>query len=369
MINEATPGGGQLHLLWLCEEISKKYKDFNITVLANESGFLTDECRKNNIRYHIIRIKRFPSLSQLFKLKQIFKNEQPDIVHVHGGVAALWVKLTKLIFGASFKIIYTYHGIHFHYFKNVFRKYAFWFVDFITKWQVDHFILISQSVYSLSQFYHLTGKNNSTIILNGIQEPGKKLGERDISDFRKTNNINASDFIIGTIARFDPAKGYSVFLDVAEKMTDKYHDIHFVIIGDGPERKSIEKRISTISGKTRIHLLGSITNASKYIECFNVFLLTSIFEGLGLVLIESFYFRRPVVASNIGGIPEIVSDGKNGFLVSVGNVDNFADRLTELYYDRQLSGKMGNSGYDLVMNSFGIERMTRETVEVYRKLL
>ncbi len=143
--------------------------------------------------------------------------------------------------------------------------------------------------------------------------------------------------------------------------------ISLVVVGDGPERSNLEKLARELGLGSRVHFLGYRSDVNKILPQFDIFTLPSFGEGFGLVLLEAMVCSKPVVASDVMSIPEIVQQGQTGLLVPTQDVSALAEALDTLIADPELRDRFGKAGFQRVRTEFTIERMVRKTAEVYRE--
>jgi glycosyltransferase involved in cell wall biosynthesis len=181
-------------------------------------------------------------------------------------------------------------------------------------------------------------------------------------------SLPLSDMIVGNVASFTPSKGLHYFLQAACKIRNKLPGVRFVIAGDGSLRPQLERLIIQFQLQDAVMLLGWRRDVPDLLKTFDVFLLTSLWEGLPRVLVEAALSGVPIVASNVDGVPEVAQDGENGFLVTPGDTDAMADRVVDLLRDQTLRRTMGQCGRALA-ESFSVEKMLHDYTVLYLDLV
>jgi glycosyltransferase involved in cell wall biosynthesis len=171
--------------------------------------------------------------------------------------------------------------------------------------------------------------------------------------------------VVGVVAALRPEKNLELFVEAAALIRLQVPDARFVIVGDGPERASIEGRIAELSLDGAVHLLGSRDDVPEVLSLFDVFLLSSRMEANPVSLLEAMASEVPVVAPRVGSIPETVEDGKSGMLVEPGDAQAMAGKVLGLLSDRRRAEAMGRAGREQVIARSSVERM----VEGYEGLI
>jgi glycosyltransferase involved in cell wall biosynthesis len=177
--------------------------------------------------------------------------------------------------------------------------------------------------------------------------------------------------VIGAVTRLLEQKGVHVLLQAFAACLRRYPRASLVIAGDGPARSELESQATVLGIENSLHFLGYVAHPElRYVmESFDVFALPTFGEGFGLVLLEAMALRKPVVATNVMAIPEVVTPGKTGLLVPPGDASALANALVTLLGDAALREELGRAGRQRALGEFTVERMVRQTVELYDALL
>ena len=182
--------------------------------------------------------------------------------------------------------------------------------------------------------------------------------------------------IILTVARLIDLKGIVYLIEAMPEVISKYPDTTLIIIGDGPERDSLEKRAMDLGIETRVKFLGIINpdDLPPYYHSADVFVLPSInkagsTEALGVVLLEAMASGCPVIGSNVGGIPDIITDGENGFLVPEKNPELIADRIIQILSDTDLQEKFRKNGLTRIQKSFSWDKIADDFSQIFDLVL
>ncbi len=202
------------------------------------------------------------------------------------------------------------------------------------------------------------------VVLNGV----------DVERFHRTTAASSvrrllgspDSVLVGTAGRFFPVKRYDDLLRVAAQVCPIHPQVRFVMLGDGPERSRLERTAQELGVSDRVFFAGWQTDLSTWLSALDVFVLTSNSEGLPLGALEAMATGLPVVTTPVGDLPEVVADGRSGFLVPVGNVKAMAQAITRLVDDDSLRCRMGAQAREDVCKRYNQRSMVENYMELYR---
>ncbi|MFA3784116.1 glycosyltransferase family 4 protein [Melioribacteraceae bacterium 4301-Me] len=362
MIDEAKIGGGQQHLLWLTQRLDKS--KFDVEVACEKSGYLVDELNKIGVKVHPLKISNRPNIFSLIKTYQLIKKISPDILHTHGGTAGFYGRLAAI---KNFKgaVIHTYHGIHYLNFDKPLQKKIYTVIDkFLLKF-THCTICVAKNDFELGMKYGIVRKEKSAVIFNGV----------DIDQFTQSNQIEKSTIklkisnttIIGSVGRLHPQKGYEYLIKASEDVIKNYQNVRFVIVGDGELRNDLELLAKKSKVENYFTFLGSRTDIPSLIKQFDIFVLPSLWEGLPLVLLEAMASKKPIVATNVNGITEIIENGKEGILIPPKNYQALSKAIIHLLNNKQLCEQLAEQAFKKVSREFSLNKMINETEKIYLK--
>ena len=188
---------------------------------------------------------------------------------------------------------------------------------------------------------------------------------------RQKLGFNIDDLLIGHVANFRTPKGHRYLIEAAAKVVAQCHSAKFLLVGEGTGelREQAKKQIAESGLEDNVHLLGFRKDVPDLLKCFDIFVLSSISEGLPLSVVEAMGAGLPIVATDVGGLPELVDDGKNGFLVPTRDSEKLADALLTLLRDNDLRDKMGKASREIADQKFSIDNMISHYQGLYREIL
>jgi glycosyltransferase involved in cell wall biosynthesis len=191
----------------------------------------------------------------------------------------------------------------------------------------------------------------------------------DCSRLKNDLEIDLKSPVIGVISRLIPQKGIESFLKAACIITTEMPEVNFIIAGEGPYKNELKKRTRELKLDKKVKFLGYIPHVPSFLPLFNVIVIPSFSEGLCISAIEAMAARRPVVAYSVGGLPEVVDNFENGFLVEKGDFVALAEKIMLLLNERDVSEDISRAARLKVEKSFNLNKMVSETENIYEKLL
>jgi glycosyltransferase involved in cell wall biosynthesis len=279
------------------------------------------------------------------------------------------------------KAIYTVHGAVFEAaFSTLARKFYLWLEKLSSRFK-DKIICVSENDKKLWLKYDVAPAEKLIMVHNGIDYknldflPKETAREKLLAATLRYENPLSPPFtkgglgriFIGTIANLYPEKGLPYFIQAATEILKKYPNLVFMIIGEGPQRPLLEEMIKQNHLQNKFLLAGKVENAPSYLRAFDFFVLPSIKEGFPYTILEAMAAELPIVASYVGGIPEMIENEKNGFLVLPKNPQMLADRIEKILLDDQLTLRFSEKSRQKIAD-FSLEKMIAETEKVYQNL-
>ncbi len=367
VITKSNWGGAQKYVYELATAASSRY---DTAVILGGTGPLFQKLKSAGIRTISLSnlerdIKVISDILVFFELIKIFRKERPHIIHLNSSKIGGLGSLAGRISGIQ-QIIFTGHGWAFNEARPFIQKIIIRLSVFITLSLSHTTILVSKRLREdVSDFPFVQKK--LVVIKNGVG-PEIFLSKEDArEELMKINSaLPLFEIWIGTVAELHPIKGLTYAIDAFSNVALNSPEINYVIIGEGEERKKIEMLIKDKGLEKKVFLLGHIDNALKYLKSLDIFLLPSLSEGLGLSLLEAGLAALPVVASAVGGIPEIISDGENGILVPPQNPQKIIAALERVVGDEKYRLKLGENLRTTVQKDFSLEKMIAATLTLYQ---
>ncbi|MHB9154960.1 MAG: glycosyltransferase [Endomicrobiales bacterium] len=293
-------------------------------------------------------------------LKRIVEEHGVEIVHSHGynsNFYALWARN-----GAGTKLVATCHN----WLGESARMKYYRYLDKLVIRKFDRVVTVSRL---LRQEIAASGvaPERVTTIHNGISAHPRKPGASREA-LRREHGIGGNVRVVGTVGRLSPEKGHAFLLEAAREVTRRCPGVAFVLVGDGPARRSLESKAAALGMGGRVIFAGNRDNVADYLELFDLFVLPSLKEGLPMALLEAMRAGKPVVATKVGEVPLVVG-GEAGILVEPGETRPLSGAILSLLEDGQRAAAMAGASRAAVRRRFSSERMTEEYITLYGKLL
>lgn len=339
IITKSELGGAQSVVINLSNRLIEEHK---VIVVAGEGdGKFFNELDSRIVKIHCRTLVRAISplneIKTILFFRKIYKQYHPDVVHLHSSKAGL---LGRIVFPSS-KIVYTVHG--FDSIRLAFRR----FLPLEKMLQYRSKAIVGVSQYDCQNLVSENINNNVTLVYNGIHDCSLPN-----VDMIKTLSVKYKDKVL-CIARISPPKRVDLFMEVAKLMPD----VAFVWIGN---LDKVEKH------PDNVFFWGNVPHSGYQCRFFDVFMLPSNYEGLPIVILEAMSCGLPIVASNVGGISEIVKDKVNGYTVD-NDANLFAAKLSEILDNKELKGRMGKMSRQMYLEHFSDEVMASKYMKLYKQ--
>lgn len=325
----------------------------------------------------IPEMKRNPNFlsdrKALRKIKEIIREFQPDIVHTHAAKAGALGR--KAAHDCKVPVIlHTFHGHVFHSYFNKFKTEIFRQIEKNLASKSTGIIAISDiQKHELSSIYRIAKKDKIKVIPLGFDlNPFQENLEEKRKYTRENYKLEDNQIGVAIVGRLAPIKNHDLFLDAVEKVASKTHkNVVYFIVGDGETRQAIELRVNQLKSENNIDI--RMTSWIKDIKTFNagmdIVCLTSHNEGTPVSLIEAQACNLPVISTDVGGVRDIIDEGKTGFVVPKNDVDSFSEKLLELIENDSLRLQMASNGWDFVREKYHYTRLVRDIEMYYKELL
>lgn len=355
LITSSVMGGAEKQLYELTTNLNKdKFEILVCTIKGEKDGSLLENLRKQGIKTKSLDINAKWQFYKLTKLYFVIRKFKPDILqsflYFDNIVARFFGKITGIpIIISGQRNAETRRS----WLRNFLDKITLPFTDLIvSNSEAGKKILIDREKVS---------KEKIKVIHNGI----------DLKVFKNQEHKSLKDELtIGFVGHLTKQKGVKYLLRAIKDLKEKRDDFVLKIIGNGPERINLEKLTKELGLVDKVKFLGHKENAWKYMSGFDLLVLPSLWEGLPNVIMEVIACRVPVVATNIGGVPEIIKDGETGFLVEPKNSEALAEKIEYvLNLSEEEREKIGESARRTVKEKFSIEKMVREYEGLYGDLI
>jgi len=364
LINTLSVGGAELHLLTLCRYLKRQNVEIVVACLrehVKDSRSLRLDFEEEDIR--VINLQADSRYDSLFlgRIPRVLREERPDILHTH---------LPRADFAGAFVRVF-HPGLVW-----VCSVHAIYSEDWSGRWSLPLFNLLWRRADVMLCISHavrdwMVGQgvppDKARMIHYGIEL--EKFSESGV-DRREQWGLS-DNIVIGSIGRLEPRKGHDVLIQAMPELCMRVPSARLLIAGHDPwgYGETLHRLIDELGLTEKVRLVGFQNDIVSFLNALDIFALATSSEGFGQVLVEAMATGKPVVASKIPPLTEIVIDGETGLLVERGNPKAFAEALTHLLIDPLEQSRMGMRGRERVKEYFTAERMSQETLLLYEELL
>jgi len=368
LITKSNFGGAQRYVYDLATNLDRT--TFEPKVALGGDGPLVTMLENAHIPViKLTEMQNSTSLKQAWRsyieLLHLLKSEKPDVLHLNSSIAGL-VGAVAGRFARVPNIIFTAHGWAFNEDRPLWQRIAIKFFHYLTVLLSDRTIAVSNAIVSQMNWPGAKGKMK-------VINPGRTIGAmydqtearaKIISFYPKLTSHEHAYWAV-CIAELHPIKRHNVLIAAFAERVKIDADQILVLIGDGKQRLELETQIKDLNLADHVFLLGNIIEAARFLKAFDVFVLVSKSESYGYVLHESGLAGVPIIATNVGGIPDIITHPNEGILIHPGTSDNLAQALTEIYKNKTLAAERAKT-LQAKLESRTVSKMTRQTESLYQ---
>jgi len=372
-------GGPALHVAYLTAGLAERGFDTILVAgtLARGEASMQSVAERRGVRIETIdelhrEIAPLRDARAVMRLARLIRRERPAILHTHTAKAGAVGRIAALLAGKARPpiIVHTFHG---HVLRGYFgpvKTFGFRLLERLLARMTTQLIAVSPEVRDDLVQLGVAPESKFAVVRLGIE-----LDERVASDdagrqeTRRVLGIPEQAFVVGWFGRMTEVKRTPDVVRAFRGLVDAGVDGRLLLVGDGPERDGLERFAHELGVMRRCLFLGYQEEVGRYYDAVDALVLPSANEGTPVSVIESLAAARPVVATRVGGTPDVVRDGLDGFLVELGDVESIAERLTELAADPSRRAQMGAAGREHVRERYAVERLVADTEELYRSLL
>jgi len=375
IITRLIVGGAQENAIMLVDHLRRTDK-YDLTLISGPGlgpeGNLYDEIKKRKIKFKLVpelrrEISPVLDLISLVKLYSYLKNKKFDIVHTHSSKAGIFGRIAAKLTRVPL-ILHCVQGWEFHEYTNKFTaNFYITLENFISRF-TDYLLPVSKQTMTAGLEAGIGSYNKYKIIHNFIELEKYDTGSAS-QQVKKELNIAKDVPIIGTIMRLVQQKNPLDIIKIAGKVKMNYPNIKFVVIGDGPLLPGLNNLIQKKGLNHNITLTGIKRNIPELLKTMDIFILSSLWEGLPLVFLQAMASGKPIIAYNVGGTGEAVNNEESGYLVKPGDTDTMAKRIDELIKDKARRIEMGKKGRKNLEQKFSKQKQIQKITEIYDTLV
>ena len=305
----------------------------------------------------------------LYRLFRLIKSEKPDIIHTHTAKAGMIGRLAAILSGVTY-IVHTFHGHVLHSYFGPVKTRIFTMIERLLAMFTCRIVVISPLQYrELCHQIKIAPSRKFSIIPLGF-DLGQFLNAEDHSgELRRELQISENELLVGIVGRLTAIKNHALFLISAALVLKEITNIRFVIVGDGELATKLKGLAEDLQIQDKVIFLGWSDDMPAIYADLDLVALTSLNEGTPVTLIEAMACEKAVVATAVGGVPDIVLDGETGILVPSGDEERFAAAMIELLEEPCKRRIFGERGRESVRDKYSKERLFADMAELYQDLL
>jgi glycosyltransferase involved in cell wall biosynthesis len=364
LITSLDRGGAETHLLALLTHADHEGFELETAVLCGE-GELVSVFREAGIPVHLLNGHSRFDPGALGRLVGLLRAGRFDILHSHLFRADIYAGLAVAqLRGRRPLLVSTRHNDD-RFFLNPFVGIAHYLVSA----QQDLIIAISDHIARFTVARGVRHPARVRRVYHGLEPPVTRAMEREGQRIRAELGIGPDAFLVGNVGRLAPQKGQRHLIRAMPLLLERVPRAHAVIAGGGDLEEFLRDLAEEMGVAEHVHVLGARKDVPELMHAMDVFAMPSIWEGFGLVLLEAMAAGRPIVASRVATIPEVVVDGETGLLVPAGDPLALAEALAQLADQPALATRFGEAGRERLRRQFSIEKMVGDTELLYRELV
>jgi glycosyltransferase involved in cell wall biosynthesis len=372
-------GGPALHVAYLTEGLRKRGYDTTLVAGSLARGedsmaFVADAHGVEVVRIDELgrEISPLRDLMATIRLAKLIRKERPQILHTHTAKAGTVGRVAARLAGSRKPpiVVHTFHG---HVLRGYFGPVRSLLFRLLERWLAGGttaLIAVSPQVRDDLVALGVAPRERFVVIRLGIELDERVAPEQNgRAESRRYLGIPGDRFAVGWIGRMTAVKRTDDVLVAFKSLRESGVDAVLCMVGDGPDRLQLEQRAHELGVARDTVFLGYQEDVAPFYAAFDTLVLPSGNEGTPVTVIEALAAERPVVATRVGGVPDVVRDGEDGFLVEAGATDDLADRLGRLARDPALRARMGRQGRERVLPRYAVDRLVDDVDELYRSLL
>lgn len=352
-----------------------KNKGFIVEIGALNTGF-KDKIEKRGFKFYNIPFSKNPlsikNLLSFFIIINLLIKNKYVLIHTHTPISSFIVRIAAKICKIE-NVIYTAHGFHFHEYGNKFKNYFYLKLEKFVGKYTKILITINNYDYEMALKYNIVPKDR-LFLIKGVGIDAEFFNPNLIKssvfkNYKELLKIKEDDFIIINISELKKDKNLFDLLKIINGIKKLNYKFKCLIVGDGPLKNKLNRMIKNLNLESNVILLGYREDVRELISISDIFVTTSIREGLSRSVMEAMSMEKPIVAYNIRGIRELVENNKTGFLIPYRNINLFIEKI-EYFIKNPLERKRyGKEGRKKIQNEFKLDLILKNMEYIYNRLL
>ena len=364
LISGGDTGGAKTHVLSLVESL---LRGADVQLVCLTPGAFYNEAVDRRLPVVLLEQRSRADLSSVRGLTDLVEETSPDLIHCHGARANFLAALAKRRVGVP--IITTIHSDYRRDFEgNLYKHLVYSTLNSLSLRYFDHYLAVTDDFRCMLIDRGFPGGKIHTVY-NGLDFDAELPSEESAMAFRSRLGIPPDALLIGMVSRLAPVKRHDVFLRAASILLREGHDAHFVLVGEGEERQRLQRLTGELALGHRVHFLGHLPSTQDAMAAIDINILPSESESFPYALLEGALHGKATVATPVGGIPELIRDGRTGRLVRVGDPADLAEKLGPLITSRATRENLGRALRAHAGERFSLEAMRETHMSIYSRVV
>lgn len=362
VITKSEIGGAQTHLMEVVRYMYHAGHD--VLVVTGTTGWLTNELAAIGVDYKILpdlvrEINPAKEIKTIDYICRILEDKQPDIIHCHSSKAGIVGRIAGAI--KNIPAVFTAHGWAFTSGISLAKRIIYVAIEHMMLGITKRVICVSEFDRQLAKRCFLHNYNRIVTVHNGIVD--KKFISSTVREYTLPLNLVS-------VARFSHQKNNMELIRAVEQINKLYFgSLQLNMVGDGPLLSEAQAYVTSHKLEDDVHFLGSRTDVDDILNQNDIFCLISNYEGLPISIIEAMRAKMPIVASDVGGVNELVQNGVNGFLIPRGNISELVEKLKYILDHKELIKFMGETSRKIYEEEYTADRMNQKILSVYNEVI
>ncbi|MFR4825466.1 MAG: glycosyltransferase family 4 protein [Clostridium sp.] len=306
-------------------------------------------------------------LKSCIAISDVIKKYDPDLIYLNSSKAGALGRIANLRYKKP--IIYNPHGWAFNMKTSYLKKKVYIFIERLLSKYTDYIIAISNKEKESAIVNNIANDDKVKVIFNGIDITEYDNNLEFQKNCRLNLNISEDAIVIGMVGRISDQKAPDIFIKSAYEIKKIIPNAYFIIVGDGDKLEEIKKLINSLGLEKDVLITGWIDNTFNYINSFDISMLLSRWEGFGLVLAEYMVCKKPIIATNIDAIPDLIENNVNGLLIEVDSVEECVMATINIINNEVLKNNLILNSDNIVRKKFDVKRVVKEHDYLFSNLL
>ena len=346
--------GGQRQSFFLVRELKKK--GYSCRFYVQPDSPLYKKAEQEGLPVFSLKVRSEIDVISVLKLARQMKKANCVLVHSHDAHAAAISSMAASRAKVPIRVIS--RRVDFPLKNNYFSRIKY-------RKDIDMIIAISKGVKKVLVSCGIDQKKIKMIPSGIDYSPFENISSRDY--LHRELGFDKDDFLVGIVAHLADHKGHKYLIEAAAILKKKAPQIRLIIVGKGPLRMELDQQVKEVGVEDIVFFLGFREDVPQIMASLDLFVLSSYLEGMGTSILDAMASRLPVVATQVGGIPEVVNHGKSGLLVPPRDPDSLAKAILQFYKDRKLAYSFGENGYKVVHEKYSSRAMAKKIIKEYEK--